>query len=45
MQLINPGVVHKNFSSNMNALFFLVSYHEKAALEKANSFMEEFPTV
>lgn len=24
---------------------FLVSYHEKAALEKANSFMEEFPTI
>jgi len=43
MQSINPGVVHKNFTSKMNALFFLVSYHEKAALEKANSFIGRVP--
>lgn len=45
MQSINPSVVHKNFTLLMNARFFSVSYHEKAIVEKANSFMEEFPTV
>ena len=45
IQSINPGVVHKNFTSQMNALFLSVSYHEKGPVEKANSFIEEFPTV
>ena len=44
MQSINPCFVHKILTVRTNALFLLVSYHQKAAGKKA-VYMEEFSTV
>lgn len=36
MQSINPCFVHKILTVRTNALFLLVSYHEKAAIKKGS---------